>query len=77
MAEQILDQLMPAPDEAPLTDCPWCGQEYNVTEDNRNDYETVAEPTPNSHEVARHKPCGKLVRFIPTGADSEFEKPWE
>ena len=77
MREEIRDQLMPSPDEAPLTDCPWCGQEYNTAEDDNEDYERVTEPTPNTHEVARHKPCGHLVRFIPTGADSEFSNPWE
>ena len=76
--EQPRDQLMPAPDEAPLTDCPWCGVQYNVKEDDCEDfYETVLEPTPNTHEVARHKACGHLVRFIPTGGDSEFEYEME
>ena len=78
MSEEIRDQLLPAPDEAPLTDCPWCGAEYNTTECEAGEfYETVVEPTPTSHEVARHKACGHLVRFIPTGADSEFDTKWE
>ena len=68
--EEIRDQMIPAPDEAPLTYCPWCGEEYRTDEEEgKRDYQTVTEPTPTTNEVARHK-CGHLVRFIPTGADT-------
>jgi len=71
LKEEIRDQLMPAPDEAPLTDCPWCGAEYNTQENEPDElYETVAEETPGTLGVYRHKACGHLVRFVPTGADS-------
>ena len=66
MEEEIKDQLLPAPDEAPLTMCPWCGEEYHLQldeEKGEQDYETVS-LTPDTNEVARHK-CGHLVRFIP------------
>lgn len=60
----ILDQRLPAPDEAPLTMCPWCGEEYQTTDPRgESDYETIIEPMPGTSEVARHK-CGNLVRFI-------------
>jgi len=69
-SEEIRDQMMPAPDEAPLTDCPWCGAEYNVKEeDSDSNYDTITEETPGTKGVYRHRPCGHLVRFIPTGAD--------
>jgi len=71
---KILDQMMPSPDEAPLTECPHCGQEYNTSEEERDDYQTIVEPTPDTQEICLHKPCNGLVRFIPTGADSEFEE---
>lgn len=58
----IYDQLLPSPDEAPMTTCPGCGQEYNVTEEESGDYEQLT-------DMYRHK-CGHMVRFVPTGADS-------
>jgi len=90
--EEIRDQLFPAPDEAPLTDCPWCGKEYNTSEDEPDDYQVEqclhagvypqpCDGCPHWNDFCnlpmRHKPCGHLVRFIPTGADSEFDNPWE
>lgn len=66
--EKVRVQLMPAPDEAPLTTCPWCGAEYNVKED---DSEELYEAVDRDCQIYRHKACGKLVRFIGTGADSE------
>ena len=66
--EKVRVQLMPAPDEAPLTSCPWCGEEYNSKEDRPDDY---YEDIDRENEIYRHKKCGKLVRFVGTGADSE------
>ena len=70
---EIREQMFPSPDEAPMSSCPWCGEEYNVREDSERaeaDYVTIIEPVPGTNEVARHK-CGGLVRFIGTGAYSD------
>ena len=52
----VLEQMLPAPDEAPLTACPGCGKEYNVTEEERSDYQKLAA------DIYRHS-CGRLVKF--------------
>jgi hypothetical protein len=63
--ETVLDQLMPAPDEAPLTWCPWCGSEYNVQEqDSEPDYQDIACP----HEGTYPKPCEGCDHWL-TGLD--------
>lgn len=33
ITEETREQLLPSPDEAPLTWCPWCGEEYNLDYD--------------------------------------------
>jgi len=66
--EKVRVQLMPAPDEAPLTCCPWCGAEYNCKEDDSSKF---YEDIDRENQIYRHKKCGKLVRFVGTGADSE------
>ncbi len=53
---EVLEQMLPAPDEAPLTDCPSCGKEYNVTDEERSDYQKL------STDIYRHS-CGQLVTF--------------
>ena len=53
---EVLEQMLPAPDEAPLTDCPGCGNEYNIMEDERDDYQKVAP------HIFRHT-CGQLITF--------------
>ena len=73
MEELVLDQLLPSPDEAPLTNCPHCGEEFNTSETDPSDYyEVVVEETPETCGIYRHKSCGKLCRFVPTGADSKI-----
>lgn len=60
--EDVHEQLMPAPDEAPLTMCPWCGEEYNVkTDDSEKHYQDIV------GVYSRHKNCGKLVAFQERG----------
>lgn len=66
MPEPIREQVLPAPDEAPLTWCPWCDQLYSVLEESSDEagYEVVNE----QEGVYRHCPmtmpsCGNLVRF--------------
>ena len=62
---EVKEQRLPAPDEAPLTSCPWCGKEYNVQDtDPGIDYETLVVATSETGQVARHEPCGNIVRFI-------------
>jgi len=63
--EPVIDQLIPVPDEAPLTECPWCGEEYKISEDDPDTYyETIVIETPDApHGVYRHKKCGHLVSF--------------
>lgn len=61
---EVKEQLLPAPDEAPVTSCPWCGKEYNIKEDDpRLHYDTLVVFTPGNNEIARHKDCGQLVKF--------------
>ena len=69
---RVKDQMLPSPDEAPLTECPWCGEEYNTndTHDPYEFYDTVVESTPATKEILRHKKCGNLVRFVGTGPDA-------
>lgn len=66
--EEIPVQLLPSPDEAPITSCPHCGEEYNVKEDDGEElYEKVPILPVKSLagiEIFRHKKCGKLVQFI-------------
>jgi len=57
---KVLEQMLPAPDEAPLTDCPGCGKEYNILEEKSDDYQKLAA------DISRHS-CGQLVKF--TGGD--------
>lgn len=66
VVDEILDQMMPHYDEAPLTDCPHCGKEYN-TQDMDSEaagYTVVVEEIPGIPAIYRHE-CGGLVRFIP------------
>jgi len=54
--EEVRNQVMPAPDDAPLTACPWCGQKYNVQEPDAGDYQKIAD------DIYKHT-CGHLVRY--------------
>jgi len=53
---KVYKQMLPAADEAPLTDCPRCGKEYNIMEEDRDDYQKIAP------HIFRHT-CGQLVTF--------------
>ena len=53
-------QLMPAPDEAQLTCCPVCGEEYNVQD---TESETYYDTINLVMDLYRHKKCGGIVRF--------------
>ncbi|MBA7594934.1 hypothetical protein ES703_01890 [subsurface metagenome] len=53
---EVYEQRLPAPDEAPLTDCPGCGKEYNIMEEERDDYVKIAP------HIFRHT-CGQLITF--------------
>ena len=66
----IEHQPLPCPDEAPLTECPHCGKEYEVTEtdEGHEDYEKV-EGIPC---ILLHKPCGKLVRMVSWADDLTY-----
>jgi len=70
-------QVLPAPDEAPLTWCPWCGKEYCTLEET-SDYMTMEcseegvyptycedceHYTDFCNIPARHS-CGGLVEFV-------------
>lgn len=65
-------QLLPSPDEAPVTSCPHCGVEYITNETNIEDYYEVAFDGENP--IFRHKPCGGLVHFLD---DDSEEVRWE
>lgn len=70
--EAIRDWHLPAPDEAPVTECPWCGQEYSVMEDQpEEDFKPVCEPIPGCSEISRHR-CGHLVRLISWAEDIDL-----
>lgn len=76
----VLRQWMPAPDEAPITTCPWCGAEYNMSDITSEDAGYISEgcphegtyPTPcedceHFREYCRlpaRHKCGRLVRFV-------------
>lgn len=58
--EEVKKQLLPGDDEAPMTSCPWCGQEYNVREEIGDaGYEKVGQ----EKGIYWHKPCGGLGQF--------------
>lgn len=58
--EEIREQVLPAPDEAPLTYCPWCGQEYCIREeDGLEDYTRLGCP----HEGTYPKPCAECEHW--------------
>ena len=57
----IAIQLLPCPDEAPLTSCPHCGREYLV---NQEVPEKTYTPLTRVPCLSRHRPCGGIVRFI-------------
>ena len=53
---KVFEQMLPSADESPLTDCPGCGKEYNIMEEDRDDYVKVAP------HIFRHT-CGQLITF--------------
>jgi hypothetical protein len=59
--EEIRTQVLPSPDEAQLTWCPWCGAEYDI-EDTESSafYDTIDD----NKGIYRHKKCGKLVKMV-------------
>ncbi len=57
---KVFEQMLPSADEAPLTDCPGCGKEYNISEEDRDDYVKVAP------HIFRHT-CGQLITFTGGG----------
>ncbi len=56
---EVREQQLPAPDEAPMTWCPHCGAEYNVTEPT---WDYVVAHDDIQSPIYRHK-CGGLVVF--------------
>ena len=49
--------------------CPCCGKKYNLGEDADSmaafdDFVTVREPQSGVAEIAKHLPCGGLVRMV-------------
>ncbi len=62
-------QPLPVPDEAPLTSCPHCGKEYLVKEEGPEETYEQIEGIPC---IARHKPCGGLVRMVCWADDLTF-----
>jgi len=54
---EVKEQMFPAPDEAPLTDCPWCGKEYDTREE-----QGLADYAELAPHLYRHS-CSNLVRF--------------
>jgi len=58
---KIATQMLPCPDEAPLTECPHCGREYHV---NQEVPEKTYTPLARVPCLSRHRPCGGIVRFI-------------
>ncbi len=69
----IRDQRLPSPDEAPLTTCPWCGEEYNVEDIQDEEAAGYTEvwdgADPLTSTVMMHK-CGGLVRMISWADDA-------
>ncbi len=57
---KVFEQMLPSADESPLTDCPGCGKEYNILEEERDDYEKLAP------HIFRHT-CGQLITFTGGG----------
>jgi hypothetical protein len=70
LCNRVRRQLLPSPDEAPLTWCPWCGTEYNTQETNCEDHYQVAHDGENP--ILRHIVCGHLVSFPD---DGDIEHP--
>jgi len=58
---KVAIQMLPCPDEAPLTSCPHCGREYRVDQEKPEKSYTPLTRVPC---LSRHRPCGGIVRFI-------------
>ena len=59
----VLEMVLPAPDEAPICSCPHCGEEFNIETDDPNDH--FKKLVEDDDELWLHKRCGGLVYVHP------------
>ena len=61
VSQGILTMMLPFYDEAPITNCPHCGEEFNTSID---ECEPHFETIDDEKGIHRHRKCGGVVKMI-------------